>query len=192
MKTPLHLLIALAAALALAASAEAKGRTTATIWGASGSVTVEGPQTMLLPIAAHVTGPPEVAAFYSINVRLGDYRPAQHRLMLWVPSARRAAGVGVMGGVEWFAVEASRARMLDAAVADLEPYQPGRAWPRRLQSVEQISALAGARVAPPAPVDGFRWTYVLAGLAPAAALIAALLLVVRRRRSAATAYLRPV
>jgi hypothetical protein len=188
-KTPLHLLVAIVAALALAASAQAKGEglTKAAIWGASGSVTLDDPAQMsLLPGAAgRRSDPPELAPFYTIDVRLGLYRPAQHVLMLWVPSARRVATVGVMGDVEWFPVGAARARMLDAALADVEPYQPGRAWPPRLRSVEQISSPDGASVAAPVSTDAFPWAYLLAAVFAGGGFVASGLLLRRRRLSRA-------
>ena len=192
MKTTLALILALAAALSLAASAHAKGGTKATIWGASGSVAIDDPAQMrLLPgYGRRLTAAPKLAPFYTIHLRV-DFVPPQHVLLLWVPSARRVAGVGVVSGLEWFPVEAARARMLDAALTNSDPYQPRGAWPPGLESVEQISALAGVTVARPGPADDFPWTYVLSGLAAVGVLCAACLLLVRRRRSAGTANPRP-
>jgi hypothetical protein len=186
MRISLGLLLVLAAVLALVGSAGAKGKTTATIWGASGRTTIDDPARIrLLPYNRPSAAPaPRPAPFYTIDVRLGHDRPAQHVLVLWVPSARRVATVGVMGDLDWLPVAARRARMLDDAVGDLRPYRPGRAWPRTLRSVEQVAALAGAE-----PAQRSSRAYLVAG---AAALLAASALLLARLRRAPTAYPRPV
>lgn len=193
MKTPLGLLLALVATLVLAAPAYAKQITKATIWGASGSTTIDDPaQLRLLPFSgAYVTDPPKVAPFYTIDVAADAGQREHHVIMLYVPSAQRVAGVSELGGLEWLAVESPRARMLDAAAADLEPYEAG-AWPPGLKSIEQISFLAGATVrSTTVPSDGLPWTYLLAAVVASGAFAASGLLLWRRRFSAREAHPRP-
>jgi hypothetical protein len=178
MKAAIGVVLVLAAALTLAASAHAKEITHAAIWGASGSTTMDDPaQLSLLPLSVpYVTDPPAGAPFYVIDVA-ADAGPNEHHVVvLYVPSARRAAGIGENGGLEWYPVGRRSARMLDAALADAEPYRGG-AWPIGLKSIHRVISLTDATVAGGgggAPV----WPWVAGGIAAAVALAA----VVLRRR----------
>lgn len=182
MTAPVRSLLVLAAALALAAPAQAKEISKATIWGASGSVTIDEPdQLRLLPVGGpYVTDPPSSAPFYTIDVTADAGGAEHHVVLLYVPSAQRVASNRDAPGLEWYPVGPARAHMLDTATSEVEPYRAS-GWPPGLKSVEQISFLAGATVPERTESGDFPWTFVVAALLAAAAFLTACLAGARRR-----------
>ena len=173
----------LVAALVVSAPAGAKEMTKATIWGASGSITVDDPgQLRAIPTGGpYRIDPPKLAPFYTIDVTVDAGRQEHSVLMYYVPSANAIAGNGEFGGLDWFPIEgASTQAAMRSLVRDLEPYRLKDAWPPGLKSVEQIDALAGASVP---SEDGSRSTWLWAALAAvgAAGVAVAVLLAARRR-----------
>ena len=183
-KQRLALALATLAVLVAAAPAAAKEITKATIWGASGSTTVDDPaQLRLLPTGGeYTTEAPKPAPFYTIDFTLDEGREQHHVFLLYVPSADRLAGNGEFGGLDWFPVLGDETkRLLDGLVADIEPYQPKSGWPPGLKSPDAVSAFADVTVA---DAEGGsqpgRWAVIAAALAAAALLAVAA--VARRRR----------
>lgn len=144
---------ALAVALVLCPAALAKGPTKLTVWGASGSVTVELERNSGLARGGWpLEEVPPPAPFYVVGIDVGHDIVADVHLLLYVPSEQRIAGNGVVDGLEWFPVGRRGARTLDATAAGLRPYEPAGRWPPRLASVERI-----ARFARPQTSDRSGW-----------------------------------
>jgi hypothetical protein len=177
------LLAALTAALIFGAPAQAKEITKATVWGASGSVTIDDPDDLgRLPLGAeYVTDPPVRAPWYAIDVATDAGVAEHHVLLLYVPSARRVAGMGEFDALDWGPVASKAAAMLDRVLADAEPYLRPVEWPRALKSPEQLPSFPDAAAPTPADRSLPKWTWVVAAAALSAAI--AVGYVLRRRRA---------